>query len=91
MCYNTCNIVDEIPPGLSGDLTPYTAVFTVQRARGLFGDVTVNWTVVNPTPDISPTEGMLLFRENDAMATFIIYSTSDNVRRSIIHRGCTLF
>ena len=66
-------------------------MFTVQRARGLFGDVTVNWTVVNPTPDISPTEGMLLFRENDAMATFTIYSTSDNVRRSIIHRGCTLF
>lgn len=73
------NIVAEIPPGFSGDMTPYRAVFTIQRARGQFGDVTVNWTVVNPTSDVSPTEGAVMFRENDAMATFIIYSTADNV------------
>lgn len=83
--------VDEIPPGFSGDLTPYRAVFTVQRARGTFGDVIVNWTVVNPTSDISPIEGILSFRENDAMATFTIFSTADNVWRSSIHRECTLF
>ena len=73
------NIIAEVPPGFSGDITPHRAVFTVQRTRGRFGDVTVNWTVVNPTLDISPTEGTVMFRENDAMATFIIYSTSDNV------------
>ena len=88
--YDTCKIVDEIPPGFSGDMTPYRALFTVQRTRGLFGDVTVNWTVVNADPNISPTEGALLFRENDAMATFTIYSTSDNVWRSTTHSKCTL-
>ena len=73
------NIVAEVPPEFSGDITPYRAMFTVQRTRGRFGDVTVNWTVVNPTSDVSPTEGTVMFSENDAMATFIIYSTSDNV------------
>ena len=61
-------------------MTPYRALFNIQRARGQFGDVMVNWTVVNPTSDVSPTEGTVMFRENDAMATFIIYSTADNVQ-----------
>lgn len=60
-------------------MSPYRAQFTVQRARGLFGDVTVNWTVVNATSDISPTEGAVTFRENDMAATFAIYSASDDV------------
>lgn len=81
VCYDTYNTAAEIPPGFSGDMTPYRAVFTVQRTRGLFGDVTVNWTVVNPTSEILPTEGSVVFREYDTMATFIIYSTSDNVWR----------
>ena len=73
------NIVAEIPPNFSGDMSPYRALFTVQRTRGLFGDVTVNWTVVNATSDVSPTEGAVTFRENDMMATFPIYSASDDV------------
>lgn len=79
MCYDDCKIAAEVPLGFSGDVTPYRAVFTVQRTRGLFGDVMVNWTVVNSTSEISPTEGAVMFREDDTTATFAIYSTSDNV------------
>ena len=78
------NITAEIPPNFSGDMTPYRAVLTVQRARGLFGEVTVNWTVVNATSQVSPTEGAVTFRESDTVATFTIYSTSDNVWRKHI-------
>jgi len=61
-------------------MSPYRAQFTVQRRRGVFGDVIVNWTIVDATSDISPTEGAVTFKENDTMATFAIYSTSDDVR-----------
>ena len=81
--YSNFNITAEIPPGFSGDTTLYRAVFTVQRARGRFGDVLVNWTIVNATSDVSPTEGVLMFRENDAMATFTVYSTPDNVMATV--------
>ena len=55
-------------------------MFTVQRMQGLFEDVIVNWTVVNATSDISPTEGGVLFRANQNTEMFYIDSVSDNVR-----------
>jgi len=56
--------------------------------RGLFEDVVVNWTVVNATSDISPTEGSALFRANQNTAMFYINSVSDNVRN--ITGTCTV-
>jgi len=83
MYSNFCYIA-EIPPNFGGDVAPYRAVFTVQRMQGLFEDVTVNWTVVNATSDISPTEGSVLFRGSQNSATFYIDSVSDNVRDVIV-------
>lgn len=55
-----------------------TAVLSVVREAGAFGRVEVYWEVTNPSMDISPTSGTLVFLEGQREASFEIFSEPDD-------------
>ena len=58
-------------------------ILEVVRTGGAFGTVMLEWGVVNPTSDLTPTTGLLQFHENDRSATFLITATPDDITEGV--------
>ena len=67
------------------DFAVSTATFRVQRSRGTFTDVSVEWEVVSGgVADIQPIRGVVNFIEGQSSATFEISALPDNVSYRVV-------
>ncbi|XP_068103893.1 adhesion G-protein coupled receptor V1 [Hyperolius riggenbachi] len=56
------------------------ATFDVIRKQGRFGNISVTWAISNEsTYDVSPTRGILQFKEDEMLKTISISSTPDEI------------
>lgn len=64
------------------DSSQYNAVrFRVNRDRGTFGNVSVDWSFVSSSAgdDVTPTFGTLYFSEGEDYAEFSVYIVPDDI------------
>ncbi|XP_069483725.1 adhesion G-protein coupled receptor V1 isoform X2 [Ambystoma mexicanum] len=52
--------------------------FTIERLKGTFGRVAVEWTANGSVSDVSPASGVVTFSEGQALATITITVLADN-------------
>ena len=65
----------------AGSVTGADSMATLQvvRTGGAFGSVSIDWEVTNPSADLTPTRGQLVFEENGRSATFVVSATPDDI------------
>lgn len=58
-----------------------TATFSIERSKGLFGNVNVQWQLLDVTnaSDVSPISGLITFEQNVREKDFLINALADNL------------
>ncbi len=73
-----CVCIGEPPAGTeAGPIS--MATLEVLRSGGVFGSVSISWRVTNPTSDLTPTRGLLVFPEGDTSGIITLTATPDDI------------
>ncbi|XP_077457045.1 adhesion G-protein coupled receptor V1 [Stigmatopora argus] len=69
----------------------YKVRYSVERSRGLFGEVSVSWTLeLAASGDVTPIQGNITFKEGDFLKNLTLQSLPDEIPESLENFTITL-
>ncbi|XP_051923302.1 adhesion G-protein coupled receptor V1 [Hippocampus zosterae] len=69
----------------------YQATYSVERSKGLFGEVSVSWALEPAASgDVSPIQGNITFKEGDSLKNFTLRSLPDEIPEDLENFTITL-